>query len=455
MITPNCSTAYKLLCQGENALSQVSVNGFKIDRDYYMKQKPLIEDEVRRLKKQVIEESEIGRAWQRRFQSRMNLDSADQLKTVLKKDMQFDKFKTTEKGGESADKSVVEKLPYEFSNPFLRYKQLNKAWGSLITPIMLGADENDFVHPNINLHTVRTYRSSCDSPNLQNVPKHNELIKTMVRGGFIPRASNRYIAELDFSAAECGVGLALHKDPQMQIFYSDPDADMHGTIARKFFFLDDKTFCKPLRQCAKKITFGQNYGSGAESLAKTMWEFIEESHTKTGDGTDIKDHMANNGVHDYESCLRHSEDVVNWYWKDLYTEYGKWVDEQWNNYKRDGYIDLPTGFRATALMRRTQCVNIAIQGSTCHVMLSGLIGLQKRLVKYKCGTKLVCQVHDSVVLDVVPKEWDDVCEMYLEAQDDTMEMWKWLTYRLQIDADTAPCGESWAKTKEWGTLHRK
>ena len=51
MITPNCSTAYKLLCQGENALSQVSVNGFKIDRDYYMKQKPLIEDEVRRLKK--------------------------------------------------------------------------------------------------------------------------------------------------------------------------------------------------------------------------------------------------------------------------------------------------------------------------------------------------------------------------------------------------------------------
>ena len=41
MITPNCSTAYKLLCQGENALSQVSVNGFKIDRDYYMKQKPL------------------------------------------------------------------------------------------------------------------------------------------------------------------------------------------------------------------------------------------------------------------------------------------------------------------------------------------------------------------------------------------------------------------------------
>ena len=34
MITPTTMDAFKLVMMGEEALTQVSVNGFKIDRDY-------------------------------------------------------------------------------------------------------------------------------------------------------------------------------------------------------------------------------------------------------------------------------------------------------------------------------------------------------------------------------------------------------------------------------------
>ena len=234
MIVPTTKDAFKLLMMGEKALTEVSINGFKVDVDYYKTQKPVIQDEISRLKTQIINESEIGIAWKERFGNKLNLDSNDQLKQVLEYDMHFDKFKITEKGGKSADSSVIEKLPYEFSNPFTRYKQFNKMWGSLIEPILLGADENGFVHPNINLHTVRTYRSSCDSPNLQQVPKHNKLIKKIVRSGFIPRGKDRQLCEIDLQSAEVSVGCCLHQDKQMLQFLHDKTIDMHTYVEREF-----------------------------------------------------------------------------------------------------------------------------------------------------------------------------------------------------------------------------
>lgn len=453
MITPNCSTAYKLMCQGENALSQVSVNGFKIDRDYYMTQKPIIEDEVQRLKRQVLTESEIGQAWCKRFQSKTNIDSADQLKIVLKQDMQFDKFKTTEKGGDSADKSVVEKLPYEFSNPFLRYKQLNKAWGSLITPIMLGADQYGFTHPNINLHTVRTFRSSCDSPNLQQVPKHNEFIKKLVRGGFVPRSSDRFLAEIDLVSAEVTCGCCLHQDKQMLEFLNNPSADMHKFVAKKFYELTDEEFTKKLRSSVKgRFVFASFYGASYESIGSSLWEYIDESGEMCGTGESIKDHMARFGVVDHDTCLSHAEKVFDWYWHDLFAEYGAWKEEVWQLYKRQGYLDYPTGFRVVAQMTKTQAMNTIIQGSTFHLLLYTLVELQKRFVKYRLKSKIVCQIHDSIVLDVVPSEWKTIQQLYLESQAAVREVWKWLIYPISADAEIGDVGGSWAKMNEYGAL---
>ena len=69
------------------------------------------------------------------------------------------------------------KTPLNFSNRYLKYKQLKKAWGSIIQPMIRECDDKGFIHPLFNLHTVSTYRSSCSDPNLQQVSKHDKTMK--------------------------------------------------------------------------------------------------------------------------------------------------------------------------------------------------------------------------------------------------------------------------------------
>lgn len=453
MIVPTTKDAFKLLMMGEKALTEVSINGFKVDVDYYKTQKPVIQDEISRLKTQIINESEIGRAWKERFGNKLNLDSNDQLKQVLEYDMHFDKFKITEKGGKSADSSVIEKLPYEFSNPFTRYKQFNKMWGSLIEPILLGADENGFVHPNINLHTVRTYRSSCDSPNLQQVPKHNKLIKKIVRSGFIPRGKDRQLCEIDLQSAEVSVGCCLHQDKQMLQFLHDKTIDMHTYVESEFYKLKPEELSKELRSSVKgRFVFASFYGASPLSMAASLWEFIEESNTVLPTGEKLIDHMAKLGVVDYETCLVHTEKVFDWYWKVLFKDYGAWKENIWTLYKQQGYLDYPTGFRVVSPMAKTQAMNTIIQGSTFHLLLFTLIELQRRLTQYKLGSKIVCQIHDSIVLDLVPSELQTVFDLYLDSQDTVRKKWKWLLYPITADADLGEVGGTWAEMNGYGEL---
>ena len=68
---------------------------------------------------------------------------------------------------------------HEFSSRYLKYKQLKKAWGSVIQPMIRECDDKGgFIHPLFNLHTVSTYRSSCSDPNLQQVSKHDKTMKS-------------------------------------------------------------------------------------------------------------------------------------------------------------------------------------------------------------------------------------------------------------------------------------
>lgn len=453
MFEPRTADAFKLLMAGENALTQISINGFKIDRDYYLAQKPVIADEIKKLHLRVLHETEIGKMWHKRYEDKTNLNSTDQLKIVLEKDLKFDKFKVTEKGGISADKSVIEKLPHEFSNPYLRYKQLDKAWGSLITPIMLGADENGFVHPNINLHTVRTYRSSCDSPNLQQIPKHNEFVKSLCRGGFIPRSKDRQLLEIDLQSAEVSVGCCLHKDKQMLQFLHDKTIDMHTFVAVKFYDLNDKEMCKILRTSVKgRFVFASFYGAGSASIAASLWEYISEENPQLPTGESLRDHMEKRGVTDYDSCLRHTTAVFDWYWNVLFKDYGAWKEEIWNTYRRDGFLDYPSGFRVTALMTKTQAMNTVIQGSTFHLLLYTLIELQRRMVHYKLKSCIVCQIHDSIVLDIVPSELQTIFNLYIESQEAVRRKWAWLIYPITADAEMGEVGGSWAKMEGYGEI---
>lgn len=456
MIIPQTKDAYRLLMDGEEALSHVSYNGFKVDVEYYKNQKPVIDNEIKRLHDEIIEQTTIGRAWKSRYYNKINIDSSTQLKVVLEKDIGFDKFKVTAKGGNSADKDVIAKLPYEFSGRYLKYKQLQTALGGLIHQIVMGADSTGFIHPNFNLHTVRTFRSSCDSPNLQQMPKHDAFVKKLVRTGFVTCSPDTRLFEIDLRGNEVSVGCCLHRDPQMLTFLNDKSADMHGTVADHFYRLNETTRTKELRSSVKgRFVFPSFYGAGSESIAISFWDYVSENEVLLGSGETLKAHMEAFGVVDFDSMLRHTTEELKWYWEDLFGGYNAWKEGVYNVYKEQGYLDLPTGFRVTDFMRKTQAMNVVIQGAAFHVLLAILIGLVRRMEHYKLKSKIRGQIHDSIVGEAYPEELQTIYNLYIDSQQAVRKKWGWLIYDIVAESELSGIGGNWAVMHEDGVVEKE
>lgn len=101
-------------------------------------------------------------------------------------------------------------------------------------------------------------------------------------------------------------------------------------------------------------------------------------------------------------------------------------------------------------MGRNDVSNYPIQGSAFHFLLRALIEIDRRLRKRKMRSKLVGQIHDSIVGDVHAKELDDFIEMVV----DVMTVWlprkwrSWIIVPIQAEAEVCPVGGNWHQKKE-------
>ena len=100
--------------------------------------------------------------------SRKNMGDLKQTK------MKIEPIKTTEGGDQgSTDEETLRRLDVPGLDLILSIRKLTK-----IKTTYLGAfareQYNGFIHPSFNLHNVRTYRSSSDGPNFQNIPKRDK-----------------------------------------------------------------------------------------------------------------------------------------------------------------------------------------------------------------------------------------------------------------------------------------
>jgi DNA polymerase I-like protein with 3'-5' exonuclease and polymerase domains len=63
-------------------------------------------------------------------------------------------------------------------------------------------------------------------------------------------------------------------------------------------------------------------------------------------------------------------------------------------------------------------------------------------------TKLIFQVHDSVVADVPKEERDDYLELLKQVMcHEVREHWKWIITPLELEADCSELNGNWSKMK--------
>ena len=118
-------------------------------------------------------------------------------------------------------------------------------------------------------------------------------------------------------------------------------------------------------------------------------------------------------------------------------------------YHQKGYFDSLTGFRYQGILKKNEVINYAVQGSAFHMLLRVLIELQKWLEKYNMKTLIIGQIHDSLVLDIVPSEMDDVLhEALCIISQDLPKYYPFIDVPMTIEAELAPLNAPWLAKKE-------
>lgn len=159
--------------------------------------------------------------------------------------------KSAKTGKPSADAEVLNKLAakgYEIPKVLLEYKAANT-----LNKMFLNRWEDDLgfdkrIHPSFNLTNVVTGRTSCQNPNLQQVPREKD-----VRGLF-NAPDGRLFFEADYSQLELRIAAEYSKDPVMMDIYKS-GGDIHSTTAKLMTGGREPT--KEERNRAKAVNFGR------------------------------------------------------------------------------------------------------------------------------------------------------------------------------------------------------
>ena len=156
-------------------------------------------------------------------------------------------------------------------------KYLSSFGESLLTKANASPDRR--VRARFNIAAAKTGRFSCSGPNMQQIPRDNELLgeATSVRASFVAADGNRLVS-LDYSGIELRVLALLSEDKQLlqDVVFGDVHSEVAAVIAGHAI---DKTTTagKKARTAAKGVSFGIIYGSGAAGLAATMRTDVESA----------------------------------------------------------------------------------------------------------------------------------------------------------------------------------
>lgn len=208
-ITATRLEAYQLFHDGILALAKAESHGIRIDVDYCLAKK---EHLTRRIEREYskLEKTDFIKTWKKKYRTKFNLDSTTQLSDILYNVMGINPPKTTDKGTNSADEDALSKIDIPELKSILKIRKIQKIRDTYLEGF-LREQVDGWIHPFFNLHTVITYRSSCDSPNFQNIPKRDKEAMKICRDALYPR-KGFMILEVDYSGLEVSISACVTKD---------------------------------------------------------------------------------------------------------------------------------------------------------------------------------------------------------------------------------------------------
>lgn len=383
-------------------LMQMEENGISVDTSYLNELSQYADKELKKIELRIFKEAD----------EEFNINSPKQVSDIL-----FNKLALTINGRKPRKQSTGAKIletlaeEHKIAKDILDFRHLAKLKSTYIDSLPELISSNDKrIHTSFNQTITVTGRLSSSNPNLQNIPVRTDF-GNKIRGAFVPKDRENYqMLSADYSQIELRLMAHCSQDENLLQAFND-DIDVHTVTASKIYGIPVEAVTKEMRSRAKAVNFGIIYGQSKYGLASAL------------------------GISSLEA-----EDFILKYFA-TYPKVKEYMFEQIEFANKYGYVEtifgrkrkLDIGLASSSMKEREAAqraaINSPLQGSAADLIKLAMIKLQKSLFELNLKSKIVIQVHDELVLEMLNSEKEIVIKTVRESMEEGFP----LTVPLKVD----------------------
>ena len=343
----------------------------------------------------------------------LNINSARQLGEVL-----FGKMRIAEKPKMTKTKQFCTDEDYlqlfarkhRIVDLILEYRGVKKLLSTYVEALpQLVNRSTGRIHTSFNQAVTATGRLSSTNPNLQNIPVREEMGRR-IRRAFIPSDSDHLLLSADYSQVELRLMAHLSGDESLIAAFAHGE-DIPAATAAKLYNKTLGEVTSEERRRAKTANFGIIYGISAFGLSQRL-----------------------------EIPRKEAKEIIDGYFAS-YPGVKKYMDNVVEKAKEEGFVSTIFGRRrylndiashnaiARGLAERN-AVNAPIQGSAADIMKIAMINVHRRFAAEGIRSRVILQVHDELVVDMLRSEQERVTAIVTECMESAAQ----LKVRLIADA---------------------
>ncbi len=391
-------------------LADMELEGIKVNRDYLNELSIDLKEKLDNLVQEIYKDAGIE----------FNIASPKQLSNVLFTILNIKYPKRVKDGNYSTSKDILDKIvgEHEIVGKILKYRTLAKIYNGYAEGLKPSIREDGRIHTIFTQTLTRTGRLSSIEPNLQNIPAKDEYGR-LVRKAFIPD-NNSVLLSSDYSQVELRVFAHFSGVEHLKQAFIE-NKDIHTKTASDIFKVKEEEVTKSMRRTAKAVNFGILYGISSFGLSEDLNIDIGEAKR-----------FLSNYLNTYPGIKEYMQKE-----KDL-AYYNGYVTTVMNR-KR-----VISELKSKNYMIRNQgermALNTPIQGSAADILKKAMVEIYNEFKKRKLKSKMLLQVHDELIFNVLNDELDEVKTIVKDIMENTYQ----LSVPLKVDIET---GSNWYEAK--------
>lgn len=361
------------------ALVRTECNGVQIDAQLLKNQSNNLQQRLKQFEHQAYTVAGVE----------FNIASPKQIQNILYEKQGLPVLHKTPKGQPSTAENVLQHLAENYPLPriILEHRSLAKLKSTYTDKLPeLINPTSGRIHTSYHQAIASTGRLSSADPNLQNIPIRTDE-GSKIREAFIPADGYRLLSA-DYSQIELRIMAHLSDDKGLIGAFND-GVDVHRATAAEVFNVTTEAVSNELRRRAKAINFGLIYGMSAFGLARQL-------------------------KIDQKKASKYIEIYF-----DHYPGVKQYMEESKQRARDLGFVETLFGRRLyladihskNATLRKYAeriAINAPMQGSAADLIKLAMVAIDRWINEHTSTSKIIMQVHDELVLEIEPKQVENM-----------------------------------------------